>query len=174
MAVLRKFVHGLAILCYIFIAFYVVVLLPFIFGYTPLVVLSGSMETTYDTGSVIYYKDVSFDELKKGDVITFNVNDVIVTHRIYEIKSQDEIITKGDANNTVDPETIRFNDVMGIVSKYSLPYMGYYIKFINSNLYILVIVALILVSDFLLEEVKDVDINKNKKQERRKKHGKEK
>ncbi len=163
MAIIRRIVKALAWLCYIFIAFYVIVLLPYIFGYTPLVVLSGSMEPTYKTGSVIYYKDVSFDELKKDDVISFQVKDQIVTHRIYEIKSKDEIITKGDANNAVDSGSIGYENVKGVVGKYSIPYLGYYIKFVNSNLYVLVIVGLILVSDFLLEEVRSIDIKNKKK-----------
>ena len=42
-----------------------------IVGFDVYTVLSGSMEPTYHTGSVIYVKDVDYTELEEGDFITF-------------------------------------------------------------------------------------------------------
>ena len=68
-------------------------------GFHPYVVLSGSMEPAYKTGSIIYVKDAS-EELQKGDVITYQLNDnTVATHRIVEvIEESGEIAyrTKGD------------------------------------------------------------------------------
>ena len=78
-------------------------------GLTPYTVLSGSMEPTYHVGSVIYVKDISPDELKSGDPITYRISsDTIVTHRIVKVinegTSQLSFQTKGDANKTEDGE----------------------------------------------------------------------
>lgn len=68
-------------------------------------VLSGSMEPTYHTGSVIYVKKVDYTALRVGDPITFMVDDhTVATHRIVDIIPDDEdptvlrFVTKGDAN----------------------------------------------------------------------------
>lgn len=68
-------------------------------------VLSGSMEPTYHTGSVIYVKKVDYTALRVGDPITFMVDEhTVATHRIVNIIPDDEdptvlrFVTKGDAN----------------------------------------------------------------------------
>ena len=136
-----------------------------IFGHTPVVVLSGSMEPTYKVGSVIYYKKVSEKELKEGDVITFNVNNnKMVSHRIANIDNG-LIETKGDANNVSDVNKIRYENVRGKVGKLSIPYVGYYIKIVNDNLTLVVIVTvIILVSEFLFSNTEDLNINKRSKE----------
>ena len=68
MDIIRKIVHILANIIYILITVYLVICIPMIFGHTPVVVLSGSMEPTYKVGSVIYYKKISEKELKVEDV----------------------------------------------------------------------------------------------------------
>lgn len=167
MGIIRKIVHVLSFFTYLLIGVYVIALLPFVVGYTPLVVLTGSMEPTYMTGSVIYYKSVSKEELKQGDVITYNADeDTVVTHRIDSIDENNNYVTKGDANDSVDPVSINYENVRGKVVKYNLPYVGYYISFINSNLYVIAIVAVILISEFLLGGEKTDDINKKKKGEK--------
>lgn len=61
-------------------------------GLNTYVVLSGSMEPTYHTGSLLYVKSVDPQDLRVGDPITFMLNeDTVATHRIIEIlrKSQE-------------------------------------------------------------------------------------
>ena len=74
--------------------------MPNVFGYSILKIVSGSMEPTYSVNDYILIK-------KQTD---YNLNDVVtyvdkygnfVTHRIVKI-NRNEIITKGDANNTKD------------------------------------------------------------------------
>ena len=160
MDIIRKIVHILANIIYVLITTYLVICIPMIFGHTPVVVLSGSMEPTYKVGSVIYYKKISEKELKKEDVITFNVNDKTVSHRIVRIDNG-LIETKGDANNTSDVHKIRYVNIKGKVGKISIPYVGYYIKMVNDNLTLVVIAAvIILVSEFLISNTEAFDINK--------------
>lgn len=75
--------------------------LPTINGYAYLEVISGSMEPKISIGDIIII-DTKVNNYKVKDIVTFkDINDSFVTHRIIEIK-EDEIITQGDANNTID------------------------------------------------------------------------
>ena len=139
-----------------------------IFGHTPVVVLSGSMEPTYKVGSVIYYKKVSEKELKEKDVITFNIDNKTISHRIVSIDNG-LIETKGDANNTSDIHKIRYENIKGKVGNNSIPYVGYYIKMVNDNLTLVVIVTvIILVSEFLFSNTEDLNINNKRSKENEK------
>ena len=83
---IQKTVHVLALLMYALISLYVVICLPIIFGYKPLVVLTGSMEPTLKEGGIVYYKKVNPTELKEGDIITFKISeDTVVSHRIEKV-----------------------------------------------------------------------------------------
>ena len=73
MIIARKILNIISIFVYIFIGVYALICLPGLFGYKPLVVLSGSMTPTYKIGSIIYYHKVPQSELKKGDAITFKI-----------------------------------------------------------------------------------------------------
>jgi len=159
MGIIRKIVHILSNIIYILITVYLVVCIPMIFGHTPVVVLSGSMEPTYKVGSVIYYKKISEKELKEEDVITFNIDNKTISHRIVSIDNG-LIETKGDANNTSDVHKIRYKNIKGKVGKISIPYIGYYIKIVNDNLTLVVIVTvIILVSEFLFSNIETIDID---------------
>lgn len=166
MGFLKKIVHFLANLCYLLIIIYGLLCVPICFGYKPLVVLTGSMEPTYKVGSIVYYHKTSEIKLSVNDVITFAYEDnLIITHRIYKING-DEYITKGDANNAPDPVPITYKNILGKVTNITIPYLGYYVRFINEHLYIIGIVVIILVSEFLLSNVRTFDIKKNRKDER--------
>ena len=158
--ILKSIFHVLSNLCYLLIFIYGIVCIPIIYGYKPLVVLSGSMEPTYKVGSIIYYKEVLESDLEVGDAITFSLgNETFITHRI--VKVNDGLYqTKGDANNTPDVMRISFRNIHGKVTNTSIPCLGYYIEFVNNHLYILGFIIIILVSEFLLGSVKTFDIDK--------------
>ncbi|MBQ9318223.1 MAG: signal peptidase I [Bacilli bacterium] len=158
MKYIKTFIHGLSLLCYVFVGIYVIVCIPYLFRYKPLVVLSGSMEPTFKTGGIIYYKHALPEEIKVGDIITFRNGDIFVSHRVNSIV--DNLYeTKGDANNTPDAIKVKYSDIVGKDADFCIPYIGYYIKYINEHMYLLVIVAIILVSDFLVSNIG----NSNKK-----------
>lgn len=127
---------------------------PNLFGYKVYVVLSGSMTPNINKGDLVIVKDVSFNELSVGDVITFESKktDNYVTHRISEINSKEEkIITKGDANNVEDSSPVYKNNIQGkMVIKISD--IGEYVIFIQENILIIVpivVIFIILVSIFI-------------------------
>lgn len=106
-----------------------------LFGIEPYVVLSGSMEPTYHTGSVIYIKEADASQLEVGDAITFSIdNDTIVTHRIIEVVEENgetAFRTKGDANDTEDGSSVLASQVLG-TPIFSIPYLGYLVTYIQS------------------------------------------
>ena len=67
------------------------------------------------------------DKLKKGDIVAFEEDDTIVTHRILSIEEEDgveQIITKGDNNYTKDVTKKTKDDIIGIV-RFRIPLLGY-------------------------------------------------
>ena len=91
---------------------------PDIFGYKPMIVLSGSMETSIHTGDLVFVKMVDTTTLKNGDVIAFrNEENTVTTHRIIEIiyeNGKQYFKTKGDANTAEDLSLVEMEDVEGI------------------------------------------------------------
>lgn len=64
-------------------------------------VKTGSMEEKIHAGDyILIYKKKDY---KVGDIVTYQQDNYHITHRVYKIKGN-KIITKGDANNTLDEE----------------------------------------------------------------------
>lgn len=106
-----------------------------LYGYTTLIVSSGSMQPELMVGDVIIIKE--FDSYNKNDIITFNVdNQYLVTHRIIE-KNENHYITKGDNNNSADDNIVLEEQIEG-----KLIHNSKVLKFIYSN-WILVILAIV-------------------------------
>ena len=68
-------------------------------GYTLFIVASGSMSGTVDVNDMVIVKIT--DDFQVGDIVTYQADGYFVTHRIISI-NKDQIITKGDSNNTED------------------------------------------------------------------------
>lgn len=79
----------------------------FLFGYRPILVLTGSMEPYMMTNSICITEQVeSIDEIEPGDVVTFHIYNeagkkMNITHRIVSIENG-IINTKGDNNGVSD------------------------------------------------------------------------
>lgn len=117
---------------YICIAAYLLIAAPLILGYHPVVVLSGSMEPAFPVGSIIYYKETPCDKIQAGQIITFHAGDggSLVTHRVVENRQlSGEFITKGDANNTEDPNPVAYQDVAGRAAERAIPFAGYFVTY---------------------------------------------
>jgi signal peptidase len=101
-------------------------------GYTPFVVLSGSMEPAYPTGSLIYVKKAAPEAVRVGDPITFQMSGgMTATHRVVAIDAANRTFTtKGDANNTADGSPVPFGSLIGIPTL-CLPYLGYVSAFLS-------------------------------------------
>lgn len=112
-------------------ALMIISVLPIPGNFRLMTVLSGSMEPTIYTGSVVLVKPES--DYKIGDVITFGPYSKTrppVSHRINDIKivgGQTFYTTKGDANNAPDAREIKKNEILGKIL-FSVPYIGYAIE----------------------------------------------
>ena len=109
-----------------------------VIGLNVYTVLSGSMEPTYHTGSVIYVKEVDYTTLQAGDVITFAISeDMVATHRIVGVVPDDEdpsvlrYRTKGDANDAEDGTLVHYKNIVG-KPVFTIPYLGYIASYIQS------------------------------------------
>lgn len=95
-------------------------------------VATGSMEPTLPVGSLIYtMKKPSYES---GDIISFQRQDKIITHRIVKKQTQNNntfYIVKGDANNAPDGEKVPANQVIGNVLVH-IPYVGKFIFLIKT------------------------------------------
>lgn len=122
-----------------------------------LVVPTGSMDggpteyeiSTIPKNSMIMVHGLSDDQKKDlavGDVITFTQGGILKVHRIVEIDAvSGTIVTKGDANQSADPQ-ITFDDVSGKVVGVSVA-VGVIISTLRNTLMhspILIIVGLLL------------------------------
>ena len=96
---------------------------PRFFNYYVLEVVSGSMEPKINVGSFIVVKKQ--DKYEVGDVIAYQYDNYIITHRITDIDG-DKIITKGDANNSND-DPITKDVVMGKYM-FTSPFLGFLIR----------------------------------------------
>ncbi len=145
------------------------------FGYSVFSVATGSMEPTLKQNDVILIKKK--DSYKVDDIVTFKSDDSYVTHRIISKKGND-IITKGDANNTKDVG-IKEEDIIGKVIKiYSNA--GIWQKVFTTPQIIIMIFVTLILFDFafsykgfkqkqnvkIVDKIKDVKLEEvNKKEE---------
>ena len=107
-------------------------------GYKPVEVYSGSMVPTLRVGSIAFDRPVAGDSVRVGDVVTFQdpySPGRLVTHRVIRIFHTEHGLayrTKGDANTTRDPWTIKLPDRVGRVS-FSVPYVGYAVWYAHTR-----------------------------------------
>ncbi|MFZ3591224.1 signal peptidase I SipW [Bacillus sp. DJP31] len=111
---------------------------PQVFGYQLKTVLSGSMEPTFKTGSIIAIKPMDDSiKLAKKDVITFlQADGNVVTHRITDVINQGDHVlyqTKGDNNQNLDTQPVLSQNVIGKYTGFTIPFLGYFIDFAKSS-----------------------------------------
>lgn len=104
----------------------------FFMGYRPYVVLSGSMEPTIHTGSLaIVDTNANYQEVEVEDIIAFQMGDTLVTHRVVN-KDNEGLTTKGDANEDTDAGIVTYSNFKG-ETKFSVPYAGYLIQWVQTT-----------------------------------------
>lgn len=137
-------------------------------------VLSGSMEPTYHTGSLIYVKEKDYTDLKPGDVITFMLDeDTIATHRIVEVVPDEEdstvlrFRTKGDANDAEDGGLVHYKNVIG-TPVFSIPKLGYLANYIQHppGTYVAISAGAIILLLVFLPDLFGSEDDKKKKKEK--------
>lgn len=108
------------------------------FKFGILVIGSGSMTGVINKGDAVIFEQYSNEEIKIGQIIIFEKNNLQIVHRVVDIKKVNKelrYITKGDSNQQNDDGYITKQDIIG-VSKFKIPYIGYpsiWIRDILSN-----------------------------------------
>lgn len=124
----------------------------FITGIRVFVVTSNSMQPTLRVGDVLLAKSQEHYNLE--DIISFNSDNAVVTHRIVKIQSTVEasmknfdytFFTKGDSNEMIDMKPVSSREVIGKII-FILPYIGLVILGLQSRIAgVLFVIILILI-----------------------------
>ncbi|MGZ7440847.1 signal peptidase I SipW [Paenibacillus sp. TH7-28] len=114
---------------------------PSFYGYQLKTVLSGSMEPSIPTGSIVAIKPGGdMTRFAAGDVITFRADEEkLITHRIVEVISNEQTgqllyRTKGDNNDAADLEPVDPANITGVYTGFTVPYAGYVLNFAGTKL----------------------------------------
>ena len=93
------------------------------------------METSINAGDVVVTKEIAASELKTNDIIAFKKNNVVTTHRITAIETDEDgnlsFTTKGDNNNVEDDSKVYADEIEGIY-KFKLSGLGNIAIFIQT------------------------------------------
>ena len=118
-------------LCLAALAALVLVAVPMITGSQTYSVLTSSMAPKYAPGTFLVVKPVPFEELKVGDIITYQIESgspAVITHRITSVTAEQSgeivFITKGDNNDVEDELPVREVQVKGKLF-YAVPFVGF-------------------------------------------------
>ena len=113
-----------------FILMVLIVLVSGILKYQLIAIGSNSMKDVYARGDAVLiykYNKKDIEKISCGDILVYNYNGTIITHRVVDKYYSDGHIafrTKGDNNKTVDNNVVLDNDVKGIVVN-KIKYIGY-------------------------------------------------
>lgn len=106
---------------------------PRILGYEIYEVVSGSMEPEIPVGSILYVEGAEPEEIRAGDVIAYEKEGTVVTHRVEENRYvEGEFITKGDANSKKDAVSVKYGSLIGKVV-FHLPVLGTLMSLLSSH-----------------------------------------
>lgn len=130
MKILKKIILIMLDILIVFISILVIIAITYVFqtkilhkkyadvlGFTAFKVITGSMADTINIGDIVIVK--INDNIKINDIIVYKDNDYFVTHRLIQ-ENGNELVTRGDANNSEDVPISR-NQVLGKVVMYMSP-----------------------------------------------------
>jgi len=115
-------------------------------GVHSFVVLTGSMEPRINPGDMVIVRKA--EQYSVGDIIAFSTRGTIIVHRIHGLEDN-QVVTKGDANNYVDPWKIDQSRIIG-KAVLIIPYLGYPLILLSNLLGTYYMGLLFLVSLILL------------------------
>ena len=113
------------------VVLFIAILAALVSGFFPLYMIgvgSASMSPSINKGDAVIIRKVNKDtNIKKGDIIAFRYNKKTIIHRVNDvsvISNEKVYYTKGDANNSIDTDTVKRKQIKGIV-QFRVPYIAY-------------------------------------------------
>ena len=126
-------------------------------------IISGSMEPKLYKDDIIIVKNCDTNLLEENDIITFNQDNKIISHRITKITEENgerNFQTKGDNNDVIDDFVVKPEQIYGKVA-FKIPKIGKITKFIQNDNGLIKVFILILIIFILF------NMNDNKKNRRK-------
>lgn len=120
---------------------------PSFYIYKAYLISTESMEPEIKKGDAIVIKKVEENQLEVNDIVTFKINEEIITHRIVRINDdgiEKTYITKGDNNNVEDPNILTFEDIEG-KQVMKIPYLGNIISSLKNGIVIILVILIALI-----------------------------
>ncbi|MCW2539142.1 MAG: peptidase signal peptidase [Frankiales bacterium] len=123
----RQLVQSIVIgLCAVVGSLVLISVVPALFGWRSVNVLSGSMAPRIHPGDVIAVAHIVPAELHPGQVVLVRERadgDRMVMHRFVRFTPTGDLITKGDANREVDSSPVPPQDLLGL-PRLRVPWIG--------------------------------------------------
>jgi signal peptidase I len=91
-------------------------MLPMILGWSPSLIVSGSMRPVIDVGDVVFFAPEDVSTLVPGRIVLVDdptVSSRLLSHRLHRRNEDGTLITKGDANASPDSTPVRPEHVRG-------------------------------------------------------------
>ena len=157
--------------CFLIVLFYGIICVPLLANYKMYVIENENNEINYKKGTVIYYKKVAENEIYEKDVIVYQPAQEMIFHKVLRVinPSQEKQDTTSETTDTevvqpkgyhyeaeIDsyhkeyPNHIAYGDLLGKVAPIYLPYVGYFVNFIQMNMPLFYIILGISAIDLLL------------------------
>jgi signal peptidase I len=128
------------------------------------VVRSESMKPAINMGDVVIAGPAgAIEGIKTGDIVTYELGNNLITHRVLSIDGN-TLITKGDASEDPDPRPVQLSQVK---SRYlfKIPYIGYLSNFVRTRLgwfLAIILPAMVLVGFIVKDIIKEALKNENR------------
>ena len=104
---------------------------PFIFGYRPYIITSGSMEPYLKVNCLVLIKKTDYEDVKEGDIVSFKMQETSVCHQVIEV-TPSGLMTKGTNNFHQDAKLVKKEQFVGKLVFRSNT-VANYINFLNKK-----------------------------------------
>ena len=143
--------------------------IPDIFGFTPYIIVSGSMEPNIPVDNIIITRKVKPEDIKVGDVISFKDKneDIVITHRVVEVKDINGIYfyqTKGDNNSSVDQNLVPYSQIQGKYM-FKVPFLGKLITYVRTPRGMTLVLTFV-ICIYILYDIAEREIIRNRQKQR--------
>lgn len=140
--------------------------IPSFFGWKPFIVLSGSMENEIYSGDLAIVKEVDTEIIKENDIIAFEKENLVTTHRVVEIIKENGITkykTKGDQNNIEDNGFVFPEQVEGLY-QFKISKLGNLLMFTQTPIGMVICLSIPIALLIIMQKIGNIKETKIKSQ----------